>query len=62
MLDNEYRRKKSELQEKIKVEQARWRNVPGERPDAYRQIRALEDLLEKLEVQYAQDLEHKKVK
>ncbi len=62
MLENEYRQKKSELQRKIKDEQARSRNVRGERPDAYRQIRALEEQLEKLELQYSQDLEKKKVK
>ncbi len=62
MLDSEYKQKKSELQRKIKDEQARWRNVLGERPDAYRQIRALEGQLEKLELQYSQDLERKKVK
>ncbi len=62
MLETEYRQRKSEIQARIREEQARWKNVPGERTDAHVQILALEDQLEKLELQYSQDLEKKKVR
>jgi hypothetical protein len=59
MLTTEYDQKKSDIRKKIKEEEARWRNVPGERPNAHRRIQTPEDGLEKLELQYAQQLEKK---
>jgi len=61
-LTKEYERKKAELQSKIRTEEARYRNVPGLQNDAHREILALQNELEQLEVQYSRELEKRKVK